>query len=157
MREVLKKRVLIVKLSPNVTDIAEMARAAIDGGAAALSLINTYVGMAIDANTWKPMLANTTGGLSGPAIKPLALFNVHRVYREVAQKAGIPIVGMGGVQSVTDAIEFMLAGASAVAVGTALFVDPTLPVKIAEGLAAYCQKRGLASISELVGKLELAK
>lgn len=157
VRDVLKKRVLIVKLSPNVTDIAEMARAAVDGGAAALSLINTYVGMAIDANTWKPMLANTTGGLSGPAIKPLALFNVHRVYREVAKKAGIPIIGMGGVQSVNDAIEFLLAGASAVAVGTALFVDPSLPVKIADGLAAYCQKRGLPSVSELVGKLEMAK
>lgn len=155
VRHVVRRRLLVVKLSPNVTDIALMARAAIDGGAQALSLINTYVGLAIDARAARPMLANVTGGLSGPAIKPLALFNVHRVYREVAARQNIPIIGMGGVASATDAIEFMLAGATAVAVGTALFVDPGLPVKIADQLSAYVSERGLANVSELVGRLEL--
>lgn len=151
----LRRKLLVVKLSPNVTDIAELARAAIDGGALALSLINTYVGLGIDAKTWKPQLANTTGGLSGPAIKPLALFNVHRVYREVTSKCGVPIIGMGGIACARDAVEFMLAGASAVAVGTALFVDPSLPVKIADGLAVYARERGLQSIGDLTGKLRL--
>ncbi|MCC6357131.1 MAG: dihydroorotate dehydrogenase [Phycisphaerales bacterium] len=155
VRGSMKKKPLIVKLSPNVTDIATMARAAVDGGAQGLSLINTYVGLAIDAKAWRPMLANVTGGLSGPAIKPLALFNVHRVYREVARKHNIPIIGMGGVQNTTDAVEFLLAGASAVAVGTALFVDPTLPIKIADGLAAYLAQRGLTNVGQLVGQLRL--
>ena len=155
VRDVLRRSRLIVKLSPNVTDISTLARAAVDGGAQILSLINTYVGMSIDAETWKPRLANVTGGLSGPAIKPLALYNVHRVYREVARDAGVPIIGMGGVQTTTDAVEFMLAGASAVAVGTALFVDPTIPVKIAAGLAEYVTARGLTSVGELTGRLEL--
>lgn len=146
---------LVVKLSPNVTDIARLATAAIDGGADALSLINTYVGLAIDVNRKAPMLANVTGGLSGPAIKPLALYAVHRVYRTVAQAAKIPIIGMGGVQSTRDALEFLLAGASAVAVGTALFTDPTLPVKIADGLTAYCEENGIGHISEIVGTLRL--
>lgn len=154
-RKALKRGVLVVKLSPNVTDIAAMARAAIDGGAQALSLINTYVGLSIDSRTWKPRLANTTGGLSGPAIKPLALYNVHRVYREVARSAGVPIIGMGGVQTTEDAVEFLLAGASAVAVGTALFVDPTAPQKIAAGLSEYLTQRGLSSVRELTGALQL--
>ena len=153
--DVWRRGLLIVKLSPNVTDISELARAAIDGGAQCLSLINTYVGLSIDTGSWRPRLANVTGGLSGPAIKPLALYNVHRVYRDVAEAAGIPIVGMGGVQSVDDAVEFMLAGASAVAVGTELFVDPAAPVKIAEGLREYAASRGLANVAELVGGLEL--
>ena len=156
VRRALRRARLIVKLSPNVTDIAQMARAAVDGGAQILSLINTYVGLSIDARTWKPMLANVTGGLSGPAIKPLALFNVHRVYRAVARDAGIPIIGMGGIHNTADAVEFFLAGASAVAVGTALFVDPTIPMKIADGLATYVQERGLANASELTGRLELS-
>lgn len=155
-RAALHRATLVVKLSPNVTDIAELARAAIDGGAQALSLINTYVGLSIDAQTWRPRLANVTGGLSGPAIKPLALFNVHKTYREVTQKAGIPIIGMGGIQTAEDAVEFMLAGASAVAVGTALFVDPGLPVKIAAGLSAYLDQRGLEHVSQLTGQLRLA-
>lgn len=155
VRAVLRTKPLIVKLSPNVTDIATLARAAVDGGAQALSLINTYVGLAIDADAARPMLANVTGGLSGPAIKPLALFNVHRVYREVAKRCNIPIIGMGGVQNTTDAVEFMLAGATAVAVGTALFVDPLLPIKIADGLAAYLAQRGRSSARELVGQLVL--
>ncbi len=156
VRGVLRRAVLVVKLSPNVTDIAEMARAAVEGGAQALSLINTYVGLSIDAATWRPRLANVTGGLSGPAIKPLALYNVHRAYREVAKAAGVPIIGMGGVQSTTDAVEFLLAGASAVAVGTGLFIDPSLPVKIAEGLAGYLAARGLSNVAELTGRLEVS-
>lgn len=156
VRAVLKRRVLIVKLSPNVTDIAAMARAAIDGGAQALSLINTYVGLAVDARTWKPRLANVTGGLSGPAIKPLALYNVHRVYREVAREANVPIIGMGGIETAEDAIEFLLAGATAIAVGTALFVDPTAPIKIAEALSAYLDQRGLTHVSQLTGALQVS-
>ncbi len=155
VRDVLKRARLIVKLSPNVTDISEMARAAVDGGAQILSLINTYLGLSIDAETWKPRLANVTGGLSGPAIKPLALLNVQRVYRDVARAAGVPIIGMGGVQSTEDAVEFFLAGASTVAVGTALFIDPGVPVKIADGLAEYVAARGLANVSALTGQLEL--
>ncbi len=153
VRQTLRRAHLVVKLSPNVTNIAELARAAIDGGAEILSLINTYVGLSIDAKTWKPRLGNVTGGLSGPAIKPLALYNVHRVYREVARDAGVPIIGMGGIQTATDAIEFFLAGASAVAIGTALFVDPTIPVKIADELAAYVAARGLPNIAAVTGQL----
>ncbi len=155
VRGVLRRAKLVVKLSPNVTDIALMARAAIDGGAQALSLINTYVGLSIDPRTWRPRLANVTGGLSGPAIRPLALYAVHRVYRTVARAAGIPIIGMGGVQTVDDAVEFFLAGASAVAVGTGLFLDPALPTKIAAGLAEYVTARGLKNVGELTGRLEL--
>lgn len=155
VRKVVKRSKLIVKLSPNVTDIAVTARAAIDGGAEGLSLINTYVAMSIDTTTWKPNIANVTGGYSGPAIKPLAIFNVHRVYREVAKSAGIPILGMGGIHTVADAIEFFLAGASAVAVGTALFVDPTIPTKIASDLEEYLRRRGLSGVSALVGQAKL--
>lgn len=155
VRGVVKRGKLIVKLSPNVTDIAPLARAAIDGGAHALSLINTYVGLGIDADHREPLLANVTGGLSGPAIKPLALFNVHRVYREAARAANVPILGMGGIQTTRDAVEFFLAGASAVAVGTALFVDPTIPLKIAAGLSEYLDRHNLNSVSELVGQLKL--
>jgi len=155
VRGVVRRRRLIVKLSPNVTDITELARAAIDGGAQILSLINTYLAMSIDTETWKPLLANVTGGLSGPAIRPLAVYNVHRVYREVARQAGVPIIGMGGIQTAAHAIEFLLAGASAVAVGTALFVDPAAPVKIAEGLTDYLERRGLRHVSQLTGALLL--
>ncbi len=155
VRSVVRRGLLIVKLSPNVTDIAETARAAIDGGAQVLSLINTYVGMAIDARARRPRLANVTGGLSGPAIKPLALFAVHRVYREVAAAARVPIIGMGGIESTEDAIEFMLAGASAVAVGTALFVNPSLPIRIADGISRYLDEHSVARASDLVGRLEL--
>jgi dihydroorotate dehydrogenase (NAD+) catalytic subunit len=157
VRKALQRAKLIVKLSPNVTDITALARAAIDGGAEALSLINTYMGLSIDAQTWRPRLANITGGLSGPAIKPLALYNVHRVYREVAQAAGVPLIGMGGIQTAEDAVEFFLAGASAVAVGTALFVDPGAPLRIAEGLAEYVTQRGLPNVAALTGRLELLR
>lgn len=155
VRKVLHKTHLIVKLSPNVTDISELARATIDGGAQILSLINTYVGLSVDAQTRRPRLANVTGGLSGPAIKPLALYNVHRVYRDVARDAGVPIIGMGGIQTAADAVEFFLAGASAVAIGTALFIDPSAPVRIAAGLAEYVDKHRLANVSALTGQLEL--
>jgi dihydroorotate dehydrogenase (NAD+) catalytic subunit len=154
VRGVLQRSRLIVKLSPNVTDIAEMARAAIDGGAQILSLINTYTGLSVDANTWRPLLGNVTGGLSGPAIKPLALYNVHRVYWEVARHAGVPIIGMGGIQNTRDALEFFLAGASAVAVGTALFVDPACIVSIRDGIADYLAQGGHGSIREIVGALD---
>jgi dihydroorotate dehydrogenase (NAD+) catalytic subunit len=144
---------LIVKLSPNVTDIAETAAAAIDAGADVLSLVNTLRGMAINVDTWKPMLANRTGGLSGPAIKPVALHMVNHVYTRVTRSAGVPIIGMGGISTWRDAVEFLLAGATAVAVGTALFVDPAAPLRICEGLLEYLKNRGLKSAAELVGQL----
>jgi dihydroorotate dehydrogenase (NAD+) catalytic subunit len=145
---------LIVKLSPNVTDIAETAAAAVEAGADALSVINTLRGMAINVNTLKPMLANRTGGLSGPAIKPVALHMVHHVYTEVARAAGVPIVGMGGIMNWRDAVEFILAGATAVAAGTALFVDPRTPLRICEGLTDYLGRRGLTSVRALIGQVE---
>jgi dihydroorotate dehydrogenase (NAD+) catalytic subunit len=155
VRPVVRRGVLIVKLSPNVTDVAVTARAAVEGGADALSMVNTFLGMAIDVRTWRPVLANNSGGLSGPAIKPMAIHLVHRVWREVARAAGVPIIGMGGIQTWEDAVEFMLAGASAVAVGTALFVDPATPLRIVDGLRAYLAARGLRSVGELVGRVEL--
>jgi len=155
VRRVIKHGVLIVKLSPNVTDIAETARAAIDGGADALSLINTYVGLSIDIERRVPHLANVTGGYSGPAILPLALYNVHRVYRAVARDAGVPIIGMGGISNADDAVAFLLAGATAVSVGTALFVNPSVPIDIAAGLSAYLDRHKLGHISDLTGALEI--
>jgi len=145
---------LIVKLSPNVTDVTQTAAAAIDAGVDVLSLINTLQGMAIHVDTWKPILANRIGGLSGPAVKPVALYQVHRVYSQVAKKAGVPLIGMGGIRNWRDAVEFMLAGATAVAVGTALFIDPNIPQRITEGLTSYLQKRGLSSIRDIVGQLK---
>jgi len=155
VRAVVKRRILIVKLSPNVTDITDTARAAVDGGADALSLINTYVGVSIDVETRKPMLANVTGGLSGPAIRPLAVYNIHRVYREVTKDLGVPIIGMGGIQNTRDALEFFLAGASAVAAGTSLFLDPGTPIKIADGLSKYLRKHNIRHVSELTGQMSL--
>ena len=154
VRGVVRRGVLIVKLSPNVTDITAMARAAIEGGADALSLVNTFLGMAIDIRTRRPRLANRWGGLSGPAIKPLAVYLVNKVWREVARDAGVPIIGLGGITCWPDAVEFLLAGATAVSIGTALFVDPTTPLKIIEGLEGYLRERGLASVEELVGGVE---
>ena len=154
VRPVVRRGVLIVKLSPNVTDISAMARAAIEGGADALSMVNTFLGMVIDIETQRPVLANGTGGLSGPAIKPMAVHLVNKVYREVARDAGVPIIGIGGISKWQDAVEFILAGATAVSVGTALYVDPTTPIKIVDGLAAYLTRRGLASVRELIGTLQ---
>lgn len=142
---------LIVKLSPNVTDIKEIASAAQEGGADALSLINTLLGMAIDINRRKPVLANTVGGLSGPAVKPVAV----RMVWQVSQVVNIPIVGMGGISSWQDAIEFILAGADAVAIGTANFVNPFAPIETAKGIEEYLIKNGFGSIHELKGKLEV--
>lgn len=151
VRRRLERLVLIVKLSPNVTDLAAMARAAVDHGAEALSLINTCQGMSIDIETWRPTLANRSGGLSGPAIRPIAVFHVHRVYQLVARPAGIPIIGMGGIERWQHAVEFLLAGATAVAVGTALFVNPRAPEEILAGLTDYLRRRGLARVTDLIG------
>jgi dihydroorotate dehydrogenase (NAD+) catalytic subunit len=155
VKKVLPNKPLMVKLSPNVEDVTVTARAAVDGGADVLTLVNTFTAMAVDIYKRRPRLANVTGGLSGPAIKPIALHMVSRVYRQVAKHAGVPIVGMGGVQYWQDAVEFILAGATAVAIGTALFVDPATPNKICEGLAEYMSRMKVERLSDLVGALQL--
>jgi dihydroorotate dehydrogenase (NAD+) catalytic subunit len=155
VKKVLPRKVLMVKLSPNVEDITATARAAVEGGAEVLTLINTFTAMAIDIKKRRPRLANVTGGLSGPAVKPIALHLVSRVYRQVARAAGVPIVGMGGIQSWMDALEFILAGSTAVAVGTALFVDPAAPNAIRVGLEKYLAESGVSRLSDLIGALEL--
>lgn len=142
-------KTLIVKLSPNVTDITEIARSVEAEGADAVSMINTLLGMAIDAEKRKPILSTITGGLSGPAVKPIAL----RMVWQTAKSIAIPIIGMGGICNATDAIEFMLAGASAIQVGTFNFVDPAATIKIAEGIEEYMQRHQLSDISELIGAL----
>ena len=152
VRKRVHRTVLIVKLSPNVSDIALTAKAAVDAGADALSLVNTFTAMAIDIETQKPVLANETGGLSGPAIKPIAVFMVNRVFRQVASKHHIPIIAMGGIQTWQDAAEFILAGASAVAVGTALFVNPAVHVDICDGLSGYMARKGITRLADLVGR-----
>ncbi len=144
------KRPLIVKLTPNVTDVTEIARAAVAGGADALSLINTLLGMAIDANRRKPLLARVVGGLSGPAVKPVAL----RMVWQVHQAVSVPLLGMGGICDGTDAVEFLLAGATAVAVGTANFVDPAATVKVIDGIIDYCEAHGVKDVNEIIGGLE---
>ncbi|MFQ5411818.1 MAG: dihydroorotate dehydrogenase [Phycisphaerae bacterium] len=154
VRPVVRKGVLIVKLSPNVTDITETARAAIEGGADALSLINTYLGMALNIDTRRPALAHVSGGLSGPAIRPLAVYLVHRVYTELARDAGVPLIGMGGIATWRDAVEFILAGATAVSIGTALFIEPDAPIRIIEGIEGYLVEHGLASVHDLIGAVE---
>jgi dihydroorotate dehydrogenase (NAD+) catalytic subunit len=146
VRSVYSKK-LIVKLSPNVTNIVEFARAVEEEGADSLSLINTLLGMAVDVETMKPSLSTITGGLSGPAIKPVAL----RMVWQVANAVKIPVIGMGGIMSVSDALEFLLAGASAIQVGTASFIDPLASVKILEGIEDYLVKKGLSDIKEIVG------
>lgn len=145
------KKPVIVKLSPNVTDIRVMARAAEEAGADALSLINTLLGMQIDIETRRPVLGNVTGGLSGPCVKPVAV----RMVYQAAQTVSIPIIGMGGITCWQDAVEFFLAGASAIAVGTANFTDPAVTMRIADGLNAYLSAHHIGNISELVGKMEL--
>jgi len=154
VRGVVRRSVLVVKLSPNVTDITATARAAIEAGADALSLVNTFVGMEIDVEKCRPVLANVTGGLSGPAIRPLALHMVHRVYREVAGPAGVPLIGMGGITDWRDAVAFMLAGATAVGIGTVLFVDPGVPARVLSGMEDYLRRHGLGSVRELIGRLD---
>jgi dihydroorotate dehydrogenase (NAD+) catalytic subunit len=147
---------LITKLSPNQTDIRENARRCIEAGSDALSVINTISGMAIDVKTRRPVIGNVQGGLSGPAIKPIALLKVHQVY-EVARPHGVPIIGQGGICSATDALEFIIAGASAVGVGTALFYDPLVCPKINAGIAGYLAANGLGSVAELVGTLDTSR
>jgi dihydroorotate dehydrogenase (NAD+) catalytic subunit len=143
-------KTLIVKLSPNVTNIAEIAMAVEDEGADSVSLINTLLGMAIDVEKRKPLLSTITGGLSGPAIKPVAL----RMVWQVANAVKIPVIGMGGISSANDAIEFILAGATAVQVGTANFVDPAVCIKIIEGIEDYLRRQNMNSVRELIGALE---
>lgn len=141
---------VIAKLSPNVTDITATARAAVDGGADILSLVNTYVGMAIDPRKRRFRIANRRGGLSGPCIKPLALYAVWRV----ANAVDVPIIGMGGISSAMDAVEFLLAGATAVAIGTANFVNPRVAVDVIDGIEDYLREQGAASVAEIVGTVE---
>ena len=136
---------LIIKLSPNVLDITKLAIAAENGGADAISLVNTYVGMKIDVESGKPWLANITGGLSGPAIKPIALAMVYKTCRAVK----IPVIGIGGISSVEDALEFLIAGASAIQIGTANYIDPSITIKVIDGLRDYCQKNNLNSLKDL--------
>ena len=144
------KKPLIVKLSPNQTDIRDNARQCIEAGADALAVINTVTGMAIDVHTRRPVIGNIQGGLSGPAIKPIALLKVHQVY-EVARRHNVPIIGQGGITSANDALEFLIAGATTVGVGTALFYDPLVCKKINDGIAAYLTKHNMKSVSELIG------
>ena len=144
-------KTLIVKLSPNVTDISEIAKAVEGQGADSVSLVNTFLGMAIDAKTRRPLLSTVTGGLSGPAIKPIAL----RMVWQVAQAVNIPVIGMGGIMNTEDAIEFILAGASAVQVGTALFKNPMIPLEIIKGLDRYLNEYNIKNIRELTGSLQM--
>ena len=145
---------LVTKLSPNQTDIAANARRCIEAGTDGLAVVNTFVGMAVDTRTRRPVLGENKGGLSGPAVKPMALLRVHQVY-QVAREHRVPIIGQGGIASAEDALEFMIAGASAVGVGTALFYDPLVCTRINEGLATYARERNLDCVSRLVGTLEL--
>ena len=145
---------LITKLSPNQTDIADNARRCIEAGTDGLAVINTLMGMAVDIEARRPVLANNQGGLSGPAIKPIALLKVHQVY-QVAHPYGVPIIGQGGVCAPEDALEFLIAGASAVGVGTALFYDPLICARINDGIRAYLHRHGLPSVQQLTGSLEL--
>jgi dihydroorotate dehydrogenase (NAD+) catalytic subunit len=147
---------LITKLSPNQTDIRENARRCIEAGSDALAVINTISGMAIDVKTRRPVIGNIQGGLSGPAIKPIALLKVHQV-SEVARPHNVPIIGQGGICSASDALEFIIAGATAVGVGTALFYDPLVCPKINAGIAAYLEANGMGSVAELVGSLDVSR
>lgn len=146
VREVYKKP-LMVKLSPNVTDITEIAKAVEGAGADSVSLINTLLGMAVNAEKRQPVLSTVTGGLSGAAVKPVAL----RMVWQVAQAVKVPVIGMGGIMNATDAVEFMLAGATAVQVGTGNFIDPTLTIKVLEGIEEYCQRHGFDDVNDIIG------
>ncbi len=142
---------VIVKLSPNVTDIVEMAKYVEDAGADIISMINTLLGMVIDTRSWRPVLGNIVGGLSGPAVKPVAV----RMVWQVAQAVNVPIIGMGGIMTAEDAIEFFLAGASAVSIGTANFVDPAIAMKVTDGINEYLDQYNLKSIQDLVGQVKI--
>lgn len=143
-------KTLIVKLSPNVTNIADIARAVEADGADSVSLINTLMGMAIDIETRRPLLSISTGGLSGPAVKPVAL----RMVWQVAKAVGIPVIGLGGISSATDAIEFIMAGATAIEIGTANFIDPAITLKVRDGINDWLDRHGCSSVSEIVGSLK---
>ena len=145
------KNELMVKLSPNVTDIAEIALAVESEGADSISLINTLLGMAINAEQRKPVLSTITGGLSGPAVKPIAL----RMVWQVAQAVKVPVVGMGGIMNATDAIEFLLAGATAIQIGTANFIDPTVTMSVLDGIDEYLQRHNYNDVNDIIGKLEI--
>ncbi|HNQ67359.1 MAG TPA: dihydroorotate dehydrogenase [Bacteroidales bacterium] len=151
VRKVYKKH-LMVKLSPNVTDIASIAKTAEDNGADSISLINTLLGMAIDVKTRKPKLSTVTGGLSGPAIKPIAI----RMVWQVSKVVKIPICGLGGIMTTEDAFEFLLAGASCIQIGTANFIEPDITVKIIHGLEVFCKRNGIKDIKEIIGGLKLS-
>ncbi|MDO5036325.1 MAG: dihydroorotate dehydrogenase [Porphyromonas sp.] len=144
-------KTMIVKLSPNVTDIADIARAAEASGADAVSLVNTFLGMAVDVRKQRPVLSTITGGLSGPCIKPIAL----RMVWQVANAVSIPVIGLGGIRTWEDAVEFLLCGASAIQVGTYNFVDPLAPLKIIEGIKQYMEEAGVEQVSDLIGTLEI--
>jgi len=144
------KRHMIVKLSPNVTSIADIAKAVEDEGADSVSLVNTFLAMAIDIKKRRPVLSTITGGLSGPAIKPIALRMVWQVYQAVK----VPVIGIGGFMNATDAIEFMLAGASAIQIGTATFIDPATCIKVISGIESFCEEQGIKNVNELIGGLE---
>lgn len=144
------RKPIILKLTPNVTHISEFARAVQDAGADAVSAVNTLIGMAVDINTRKPVLPTVTGGLSGPAIKPVALAKVY----EVARSVTIPVIGIGGIMNANDAIEFLMVGASAVEIGTANYIDPATGVRVVEGLRRFCEERKLSDVGMLVGALD---
>ena len=144
-------KTLIVKLTPNVTDITEIAKAVEGAGADSISLINTMLGMAIDAERRKPLLSTVTGGLSGPCVKPVAL----RMVWQVAKAVKVPVVGLGGIMNATDAIEFLLAGATAIELGTANFIDPAITVKVVDGINDYLDRHGFKSVHEIIGALEV--
>ena len=143
-------KTLIVKLSPNVTDITEIAKAAEAAGADSVSLINTLLGMAINAEKRKPVLSTITGGMSGAAVKPIAL----RMVWQVAKAVNIPVVGLGGIMNWRDAVEFLLAGATAIEIGTANFIDPAITVKVAQGIDDYLNRHGFSSVKDIIGALE---
>jgi len=144
------RRPVIAKLPPNVTNIVDIARAAEQGGAEVLSLINSVIGTAVDFDTWRPRLTNNRGGLTGPAIKPIALAKVREVYKHTK----LPIIGIGGISDYRDVVEFMLCGATAVQIGTALFIQPDLPVRIADDLRDYLKERKLSAVTDLIGQLK---
>jgi len=148
------RKPLITKLSPNQTDIAANARACLEAGSDAFAVINTLMGMAIDIESRTPIIGNNQGGLSGPAIKPIALLKVHQVH-QVCREHGVPIIGQGGIASAEDAVEFLIAGASAVGIGTALFYDPLILPRINQGIGEYLERHGLAAVSQITGSLRL--
>ena len=143
-------KTLIVKLTPNVTSVVDIAKAVEDAGADSVSLINTLLGMAIDVEKQRPYLSTITGGLSGPAVKPVAV----RMVCQVAQAVSIPVIGLGGISSATDAVEFLLAGASAIEIGTANFIDPAVSVKVARGIDEYLERHGFRSVTDIIGICE---